>query len=574
MKKSSLVRRFMPYYKKYIGTMLFDLVCAAMTTVCELVLPMMVRGITNSAGSLTVAFVVRTGIFYVVLRIIDALAYYYMASTGHIMGTKMETDMRTDIFAHLQKLSFSYYDNTKIGTVMSRITSDLFDVTEFAHHCPENFFIAAIKISASFIILCTINVPLTLIIFVFVPPIIVVLSAFNKKLRAGFREQRRELGILNSQVEDTLLGMRVVKSFNAEKIEEEKFGRGNSRFFDIKRRVYIVMGQFQALNRLCEGILYITVVIAGALFLIRGSIDAGDMIAYLLYVTTFIASVKQIVDFAEQYQRGMSGIERFFEIMDVEPEIKDKPEARELHLECADIKFENVSFSYNDGGECVLNGITLDIPAGSRTALVGPSGGGKTTMCSLIPRFYDVRDGRVTVGGEDVRDVTLGSLRDKIGVVQQDVYLFSGSVRENIEYGKPGATDGEIEAAARRAGAHEFIMSLPDGYDTYVGERGLKLSGGQKQRISIARTFLKNPPILILDEATSALDNESERIVQHSLDELSLGRTAIIVAHRLSTVKNADKIVVVTPDGIAEQGTHEELLARGGVYAALYGEMS
>lgn len=574
MKTGTLIKRFLPYYKKYVGTMVFDLFCAALTTVCELVLPMIVRSITNGAtedmASLTVPFIVHTGVFYLILRIIDALAYYYMASVGHIMGTKIETDMRRDMFAHLQRLSFRYYDDAKVGTIMSRITSDLFDVTEFAHHCPEEFFIAFVKIAISFVILCTMNIPLTLIVFAAVPVMVMVLSHFNHKLRSGFREQRSQIGILNSKVEDSLLGVRVVKSFTAEGIEEEKFGEGNREFLKIKGRNYKYMGQFQSTNRFFEGALYIIVVVAGALFLINGQINAGDLIAYLLYVTTLIASIRKIVEFGEQFQRGMTGIERFFEIMDEIPDITDSEGAKELGDVVGEIRFDNVDFAYNDEGDKVLSGISLTVPAGKRVALVGPSGGGKTTMCSLIPRFYDIDGGVITLDGADIREYTVRSLREKVGVVQQDVYLFSGSVRENISYGRPGATDDEIVDAAKKAGAHDFIMSLPSGYDTYVGERGVKLSGGQKQRISIARVFLKNPPILILDEATSALDNESERIVQRSLEELAQGRTSVIVAHRLSTIKSADKIVVVTPEGIAEEGTHEELLAKGGEYADLW----
>jgi len=574
MKTTTLIKRFLPYYKKYVGTMVFDLFCAALTTVCELVLPMIVRTITNGAttdiGSLTAEFIIKTGVFYLILRIIDALAYYYMASVGHIMGTKIETDMRRDMFAHLQRLSFRYYDDAKVGTIMSRITSDLFDVTEFAHHCPEEFFIAFVKIAISFGILCTMNIPLTLIVFAAVPVMILVLSHFNHKLRAGFREQRSQIGILNSKVEDSLLGVRVVKSFTAEGIEEEKFGEGNREFLKIKGRNYKYMGQFQSTNRFFEGALYIIVVVAGALFLINGAISAGDLVAYLLYVTTLIASIRKIVEFGEQFQRGMTGIERFFEILDEVPDITDAKGAKPLGEVVGEIRFQEVDFAYNDEGDRVLERVSLTVPAGKRIALVGPSGGGKTTMCSLIPRFYDIGGGRITLDGTDIRQYTVRSLREKVGVVQQDVYLFSGSVRENISYGRPGATDDEIIDAAKKAGAHDFIMSLPSGYDTYVGERGVKLSGGQKQRISIARVFLKNPPILILDEATSALDNESERIVQRSLEELAMGRTSVIVAHRLSTIKSADKIVVVTPEGIAEEGTHDELLAKGGEYADLW----
>ncbi|MCI8332363.1 MAG: ABC transporter ATP-binding protein [Clostridiales bacterium] len=574
MKSRGLIRRFLPYYKKYTKTMVFDLLCAAFTTVCELVLPMIVRTVTNAAAydpaALTVSFVLHVGIFYLVLRVIDAAAYYYMASVGHIMGSKMETDMRRDLFAHLQNLSFRYYDNTKIGTLMSRITSDLFDVTEFAHHCPEEFFIAFVKITVSFVLLCRVHIPLTCIVFVIVPIMLVVLMYFNRKMRAGFREQRHKIAILNAQVEDSLLGVRVVRSFTGEAIEEKKFAEGNEDFLKIKSRVYRFMGQFQSANRFFEGFMYIVVVVAGALFLIYGHIDAGDLVAYLLYVTTLLNSIRKIVDFAEQFQRGMTGVERFFEIMDEVPDIVDEKDARPLEKVTGDIEFKQVDFSYNDGEKSVLNHINLNIRAGERFALVGPSGGGKTTLCSLIPRFYDISAGSILIDGTDIREFTIASLRAKIGVVQQDVYLFSGSVRENIEYGRPGASDAEIEEAAKQAGAHDFIMSLPEGYDTYVGERGVKLSGGQKQRISIARVFLKNPPILILDEATSALDNESEQVVQQSLEKLAVGRTTIIVAHRLSTIRNADKIAFITANGVEEEGTHQELLAANGAYARLY----
>lgn len=574
MKTTRLVKRFLPYYKNYVGVLVFDLFCAALTTVCELVLPMIVREITGRAteniATLTVGFVLRVGAFYLVLRAIDTAANYYMATYGHIMGTRIETDMRRDMFNHLQKLSFSFYDNTKVGSIMSRITSDLFDVTEFAHHCPEEFFIAFIKIAASFVILCTINVPLTLIIFSVVPPMIIVLRMFNRKMKAGFRESRKKVAELNSGVEDSLLGIRVVKSFANEEIEETKFEGGNLGFLDIKAKVYKYMGGFQSCTRFFDGLMYIVVVVAGALFIINNSITAADLVAYLLFVNTLLTSIRRIVEFAEQFQRGMTGIERFVEIVDREPDIVDKKGARALTDVKGEIRFKDVSFRYSDENEQVLNNIDLDIAVGENVALVGPSGGGKTTICSLIPRFYEIQQGSITVDGIDIRDVTLRSLRENIGIVQQDVYLFSGSVYENIEYGCPGATAEAVYEAARLAGADEFIKDLPDGYDTYVGERGVKLSGGQKQRISIARVFLKNPPILILDEATSALDNESERLVQRSLEQLAHGRTTLTIAHRLTTIKNADKIIVLTHDGIAETGSHAELLEKQGLYAQLY----
>lgn len=574
MKTIKLIKRFLPYYKKYVGTLIFDLFCAALTTVCELVLPMIVREITDRAttdiAALTVSFVLRVGAFYLLLRVIDTAANYYMASVGHIMGTKIETDMRRDMFSHLQRLSFSYYDNAKVGSIMSRITSDLFDVTEFAHHCPEEFFIAFVKIAAAFGILCSVNVQLTLIIFSVIPPMIVVLMFFNRKMKSGFRESRKRVAELNSAVEDSLLGIRVVKSFANENIEEEKFREGNVGFLNIKSKVYKYMGGFQSCTRLFDGIMYITVVVAGALFIGRGKITAADLVAYLMFVTTLLTSIRRIVEFAEQFQRGMTGIERFAEIVDCVPDIVDREDATPIENVRGEIRFIDVSFSYSEENEDVLAHLSLDINEGENVALVGPSGGGKTTICSLIPRFYDVESGKITVDGRDIRDITLKSLRENIGIVQQDVYLFSGSVYENIAYGRPNATREEIYEAARLAGAEEFIKGLPNGYDTYVGERGVKLSGGQKQRISIARVFLKNPPILILDEATSALDNESERLVQKSLEKLAKGRTTLTIAHRLTTIKNADKIVVLTSEGIRESGTHKELLSAGGLYAELY----
>ena len=571
---SRLIKRFLPYYKSHIGTLIFDLFCAGLTTICELVLPVMVRYITDAVitdiSILTTRVILSIGGLYIALRIIDALANYYMASIGHIMGTKMETAMRKDLFQHLQKLSYSYYDNTKVGTIMSRITSDLFDVTEFAHHCPEEFFIAGVKIVVSFIILCTVNIPLTLLLFAVLPVMMLCLKYFKTRMREGFRESRVVVGELNSQIEDSLLGVRVVKSFANENIEEKKFKKGNEKFLQIKTKVYKYMGSHSSINRASEGLMYIVIVVAGAFFLVNGKIKAPDYIAYLLYISTLLTSIRKIIDFAEQFQRGMTGIERFAEILDTEPTITDKECAKDLVVTEGKIDFDNVTFKYSDDTEEILNNISINIGSGESFALVGPSGGGKTTICNLIPRFYEIQSGSIKIDGTDIRDVTLKSLRENIGVVQQDVYLFSGTVYENIEYGKPGASKEEIKEAARLAGADEFIEKLPEGYDTYVGERGVKLSGGQKQRISIARVFLKNPKILILDEATSALDNESEFLVQKSLELLSKGRTTITVAHRLTTIKNADKILVITKDGVAESGTHEELTEKGGIYSNMY----
>ena len=573
-KTSELIRRFFPYFKSYTHILLFDLVCAALTTVCELVLPLIIRYITNmginNLAGLTAKTILSLGALYLVLRAIDAAANYFMASIGHVMGARIETDMRTDLFAHLQKLSFSYYDNTKVGQIMARITSDLFEITEFAHHCPEEFFIAAVKIVVSFFILSSMNFWLTLIIFIMFPLMLLFSMRFNTKMRSAFKQQRNKVGDLNAQVEDSLLGIRVVKSFANEEIEEEKFQAGNNDFLRIKRLAYRYMAAFQTSTRVFDGIIYITVVVAGAFFMVNKAITPSDLVAYLLYVTTLLVSVRRIVEFTEQFQRGMTGIERFIEIMDAPVEIRNLPGAVELKDVSGDIHFENVSFSYTEGHENVLDKINLHVRAGENIALVGPSGGGKTTLCNLIPRFYEVDQGHILLDGKDIKAFTLHSLRSNIGMVQQDVYLFSGTVLENIAYGKTGASKDDIVRAAKQAGAHEFICQLPDGYDTYVGERGVKLSGGQKQRVSIARAFLKNPPVLILDEATSALDNESERIVQQSLEELSKGRTTFTIAHRLTTIRNADTILVLTGNGIEEQGSHAELMAKRGVYYGLY----
>ena len=574
MKLGYLIGRFVPYFKKYKWILILDLFCASLTTVCELVFPMLVRYITNmginNLAGLTVGIILKIGMFYLVLRIIDSCANFYMADTGHVMGARIETDMRRDLFAHLEKLSHAYYSEHKVGQIMARITSDLFDITEFAHHCPEEFFIAGFKIIISFIILCGVNIPLTLIMFASLPLIFVFVKFFNTRMRRAFKAQRNQIGEINSQVEDTLLGMRVVKSFANEDIEAQKFEKGNEKFLGTKKLGYFYMAGFQTSNRAFEGLMYLLVVVAGALFMINGKINPADLTAYLLYVSTLLATLRTIIQFTEQFQRGMTGIERFLEIMDAPEDIVEKEDAVELTDVRGDIVFDDVAFRYGDANENVLSHINLDIKKGDSIALVGPSGGGKTTLCNLIPRFYDVTEGKILVDGIDVRDVTLHSLRNSIGVVQQDVYLFSGTVYENISYGLPGAGYDEVEAAAKRAGAHDFIMALPNGYDTYVGERGVKLSGGQKQRISIARVFLKNPPILILDEATSALDNENERLVQDSLEQLAKGRTVLTIAHRLTTIRNAKTILVLTENGIEEAGSHSELIEKGGIYNDMY----
>ena len=572
----TLVKRFLPYFSKHKKTLVFDLLCALLTTVCELVLPMIVSEITGRADtdyrSLTVPFVLTLGGIYILLRIIDAAANYFMQSVGHIMGSKMETDMRGDLFHHLQKLSFGYYSEAKVGQIMARITSDLFQVTEFAHHCPEEFLIAGVKIIVSFTVLCTKNLPLTLLMFAVLPFMLIFAKHFNTKMRRIFKERNKQVGEINAQVEGSLLGVRVVKSFANEAIEEEKFRIGNLRFLDLKADSYKVMAQFGTSNRIFDGLMYIVLVCAGALLMAKGPevLSIADFTAYLLYATVLLNSIRRIVEFTEQFQQGMTGIDRFFEVLDAPIDITDAPDAREMKNVRGAVTFEDVSFHYGDDNTEVLHGLNLTVEPGQSIALVGPSGAGKTTLCNLLPRFYDVTGGRILIDGTDIRQFTQKSLREAIGVVQQDVYLFAGTVHENIAYGKPGATREEVVEAAKLAGAHEFIMALPDGYDTYTGERGVRLSGGQKQRISIARVFLKNPPILILDEATSALDNESEHIVQQSLEKLAHGRTVFTIAHRLTTIKGADVIWVLTENGVEEMGDHKTLIEKGGIYAGLY----
>ena len=573
-----LIQRFWPYERKYWKTVLSDLFCAALTCLCDLILPLILRTITNLAmtdlAALTVSLVLKLAFLYFVLRLIDAGAQYFMADMGHVMGVYIETDMREDAFDHLLKLGYTYYSNTKIGQIMGRITNDLFDVTEFAHHCPEEFFIAGLKFVVSFLILCTYNAALTVIIFACVPLMTVVSIKLNRWQREAFRRQRVQIGELNAQIEDSLLGERVVKAFGVEEREKDKFTQGNQEFQRIKKLTYKAMAAFQASTRLFDGMMYLLVVLGGGLFVIRGAISPGDLVAYVMYVSTLIATIRRIVEFAEQFQRGMTGIERFFEIMDAPVEIQDAPDALPLQIKEGAIDFKNVSFEYPDDHNQVLKNLSLHIAPGERVALVGSSGGGKTTLCSLIPRFYEVTGGEIDIDGQNINAVTLKSLRAAIGVVQQDVYLFSGSVAENIAYGKTDATMEEIREAARLAGADEFIMELKDGYDTYVGERGVKLSGGQKQRISIARVFLKNPRILILDEATSALDNESELLVGQSLSKLAKGRTTITIAHRLTTIKDYDRILVLSEDGVEEEGTHEELLEKKGSYYRFWNQLN
>ena len=569
-----LIARIFPYFKPYKSTLFFDLFCAALTTVCEMVLPMIIRRITNTAiadvAQLTVSMVLNLGLLYFVLRVIDSFANYYMANTGHVMGAKIETDMRRNAYAHLQKLSDSYYNNTKIGQIMGRITNDLFDITEFSHHCPEEFFIAFIKITVSFIILARINLPLTLLVFMFVPIMTVVCRAINKRMRKAFSEQRYQIGELNANIEDSLLGQKVVKAFANEDMENARFDVGNREFLRIKKYSYKIMGLFQTSTRVFDGLMYLTVLVGGGLFLINRKIQPGDMVAYVMFVSTLIATIRRIIEFAEQFQRGMTGIERFLQIMDADIDIFDDPDATDIISPKGEIEFKNVTFEYPDDHNEVFSNLNLKIHTGEKVAIVGPSGGGKTTLCNLIPRFYDPTGGTITIDGRDIKKITLKSLRKNIGMVQQDVYLFSGTIFENIRYGRPDASRDEVIEAAKRAGADEFIRELKNGYDTYVGERGVKLSGGQKQRISIARVFLKNPAIIILDEATSALDNESEYAVAKSLNRLAEGRTTLTIAHRLSSIRNSDRILVLTDEGIVEEGSHDELMKLGGIYHQFY----
>ena len=570
----TLIKRFLPYFKPHVKTAAVDLLCAALTTVCEIVLPMIIRRITNTAlestALLSVKMILHMGLIYFLLRIIDSFANFYMSCVGHIMGAKIETDMRRDAYAHLQKLSDLYYNNTKVGQIMGRITNDLFDITEFAHHCPEELFIAALKISVSFIILASINIWLTLLVFGFVPIMVVVCRIINKRMKDAFRRQRHLIGELNANIEDSLLGQKVVKAFTNEDRENEKFEHGNIEFLNIKKYSYKLMGMFHTSTRIFDGLMYLTVIIGGGLFLIHGKILPGDMVAYVMYISTLIATIRKIIEFTEQFQRGMTGIERFLQIIDADIDIFDEPGAVEITNPKGVIEFSNVTFEYPDDHNEVFRNLNLKINAGEKVAIVGPSGGGKTTLCNLIPRFYDITEGEILLDGINVKNIKLKSLRGNIGMVQQDVYLFSGTVYDNIAYGKCGASMEEVIDAARKAGAHEFITKLKDGYNTYVGERGVKLSGGQKQRISIARVFLKNPPIIILDEATSALDNESEYEVAKSLAALSEGRTTLTIAHRLSSIRNSDRILVLTNEGIVEEGNHESLMKLGGVYHQFY----
>lgn len=563
------------YFKPYAGIFLLDLFCAALTTICDLVLPLIVRYITGAAAGngtvLTISIILRIGILYLVLRVVDTAANYFMQSIGHIMGSRIEADLRRDLYDKYLDLSVSYFDTAKLGQLMSRITADLNDITEFVHHLPEEILIAALKISVSFVILCGTNVLLTVLIFAAVPLMVFFSNLFSRRLRKSFMESRVELGEVNARVEDSIAGIRVVHSFANEDLEHERFAGRNKKFLEIKKRMYFNISGLHSVTRLFDGVMYISVVVIGAIFMIKGEITPFDLIAYLLYVTTLLASIRRLVEFSEQFQRGITGYERFAEVMREPITVAEKPDAVEMVSADKPIEFRDVTFRYDTGVNDVLSHMDLTIRPGESIAVVGPSGGGKTTFCNLIPRMYDVSAGSIQIGGIDVRDFKLRSLRRHIGVVQQEVYIFSGSVLENIEYGRPGASREDIEHAAKMAGADEFIRELENGYDTFIGEHGVRLSGGQKQRISIARIFLKDPQILILDEATSALDNESEHLVQESLEKLSKGRTTITVAHRLTTIRNADRILVLTDEGIAEEGSHKELMQiENGIYRKMY----
>lgn len=567
------ISRFIAYYKPYKLLFFADMLCALVVSGVDLSFPILVRnlldkGINNVQG-LAFDLILKVAVLMVFLRVIEYLCNYFITAWGHIMGARMEFDMRRDIFSHLQKLSFNYFDNTKTGQIMSRIVNDLFDITELAHHGPEEIFISAIKVIGAFIILMTVNVKLTLIIFAFIPFMMAFAYYYNKKMRSVFKRNRQKIADINAQLEDSIAGIRVVKSFSNEELEKKKFGVGNQEFLDTKKESYYYMGKFFSGIRLFDGIIYIAVAIIGTLFIKSGEIRSVDLVTYLLYINTLLMPIRKLIDFTEQFQRGMTGFERFLEIMDTESDIQDKEDSVVLQEVKGMVSFDNVSFKYDEGAH-VLKGIDLRLMPGETVALVGPSGGGKSTLCSLIPRFYEVTEGSIKIDNIDVRDIKLESLRKSIGIVQQDVYLFAGTVMENIRYGKPSASDEEVIEAARKANAHEFIDNFEKRYETYVGERGVKLSGGQKQRISIARAFLKNPPILILDEATSALDNQSEKIVQQSLEQLANNRTTFIIAHRLSTIRRAKKILVLTDNGIEETGSHEELLRNNGIYASLY----
>lgn len=568
------LRKMLSYYKPYRKIFWLDMLFAALSAGAALVIPLVVRYVTSTLFYLEPDKILRQipfiGLFLLILLGVDCYSRFFIGNYGHVMGAKMEYNMRAEVFAHMQKLSFSFYDDAKVGQLMSRITSDLFDITELLHHGPENIILSVLKITGAFIILMRINGWLVLAAFIVLPFMFLFAFLLNRKMRRAFRRNREKIAEINAQIEDNLSGIRVVKSFANEEMENKKFKKGNDGFLSAKKNSYHYMGSFQAGVGFFTTLIQVNVILAGGFLIAFQRVSISDLITFLLYIGVFTDPIRTLVDFTEQFQNGYTGFERFREIMDIMPDIKDSEDAVPLPVVKGSISFENVSFHYKENNNRVLHHINLDVPPGSYVALVGSSGAGKTTLCSLIPRFYDVTGGCVRIDGYDIRSVTLQSLRSQIGIVQQDVYLFAGSIFENIAYGKQGATRDEVIAAAKNANAHEFIMAFPDGYETDIGQRGIKLSGGQKQRLSIARVFLKNPPILIFDEATSALDNESEKVVQDSLEKLAKNRTTFVIAHRLTTIQNAERILVLTEEGIAETGTHAELLAKGGIYEKLY----
>ena len=567
---SKNLKKMISYYKPYLGVFWADMFFATVSAAVALVIPLVIRYVTSTLIYMEPQAILGQirwiALMLFALVAVDCYSRFFIANQGHVMGAKIEYDMRAEILAHFQKLSFSFYDDQKVGQLMSRITTDLFDITELMHHGPENIILSLIKIIGAFVILMSIKPALALAAFAVLPFMFLFAYYMNGKMRRAFRSNRERIADINAQIEDNLSGIRVVKSFANEEIEKEKFRQGNEGFLRAKKNSYYYMGSFSAGLGTFTTLIQVNVILAGVILIAKGSVDISDLVTFLLYISVFTEPVRTLIDFTEQFQNGYTGFERFQEIMAIEPDIADKEDAKEL----VNVSFEDVSFQYEENTECVLNHINLNVPAGAYMALVGSSGAGKSTLCSLIPRFYDVTAGAVKIDGCDVRDIRLKSLRDHIGIVQQDVYLFVGTVFDNIRYGKPDATREEVIEAAKNANAHDFIISLPNGYETDIGQRGIKLSGGQKQRLSIARVFLKNPPILIFDEATSALDNESEKVVQDSLEKLAKNRTTFVIAHRLSTIKNAQRILVLTEEGIAEEGTHEELLEKGGVYEKLY----
>ena len=568
------IRKFIDYYAPYKAVFFIDLICAAFISIVDLAYPQILRTMTNTLFTRDSGTILGTlpwiALGLLAMYIIQSLCKYYVSYQGHMMGANMERDMRQQLFDHYEKLSFSYYSQNNSGQMMSKLVSDLFDIAEFAHHGPENLFISVVKIVGSFIFLFLINWRLALPLVVLVLCMFIFSFRQNQRMQETFMENRRKIGDVNSSLQDTLAGIRVVQSFANEEIEREKFRKSNHAFLISKRNNYNCMGNFMGWNLFFQGMMYLVTLVFGGYLIAHNLMNVTDLAMYALYIGIFISPIQILVELIEMMQKGLAGFRRFLDVMETEPEIVDAPDAKTLTDVKGRVCYEDVSFHYSDDDTPVLSHVSFEIPAGKSIALVGPSGSGKTTICSLLPRFYDVTGGRITIDGKDVRTLTLKSLRTQIGMVQQDVYLFAGTIRENIAYGKPGASMEEIIEAAKRANIHDFIEELPDGYDTFVGERGARLSGGQKQRISIARVFLKNPPILVLDEATSALDNESERWIQQSLEELSEGRTTITIAHRLSTIRNADEIIVITEDGIAERGTHESLLQQNGIYAHYY----